>query len=86
MNHFAKAIETTATVNEQGQLSLERPLELEQDQRVRVIILVSEEGGELDPDNTPDEVVLEGLREGLQQALNGQTIPLAQIWDGIDAE
>lgn len=40
----------------------------------------------LDADNTPDEVILEGLREGLQQALNGQTIPLAQMWDGIDAE
>lgn len=39
-----------------------------------------------DPDDTPDEAVLEGLREGLQQALNGQTIPLAQMWDGIDAE
>lgn len=39
-----------------------------------------------DPDDTPDEVVLEGLREGLQQALNGQTLPLSQMWDGIDAE
>lgn len=24
-----------------------------------------------DPDDTPNEVILEGLREGLQQALNG---------------
>lgn len=40
----------------------------------------------LDPDDTPNEVILEGLREGLQQALNGQTIPLSQMWDGIDAE
>jgi predicted transcriptional regulator len=39
-----------------------------------------------DPDDTPDEVILEGLREGLQQALNGQTIPLSQMWNGIDAE
>jgi predicted transcriptional regulator len=39
-----------------------------------------------DPDDTPDEVVLEGLREGLQQALNGKTLPLSQMWDGIDAE
>jgi predicted transcriptional regulator len=39
-----------------------------------------------DPDDTPDEVILEGLREGLQQALNDQTIPLSQMWDGIDAE
>ena len=39
-----------------------------------------------DPDDTPNEVVLEGLREGLQQALNGQTIPLSQMWDDIDAK
>ena len=39
-----------------------------------------------DPDDTPNEVVLEGLREGLQQALNGQTIPLSQMWNGIDVE
>jgi predicted transcriptional regulator len=32
-----------------------------------------------DPDDTPDEVVLEGLREGLQQALKGQTLPLSQM-------
>ncbi|MBE9140923.1 hypothetical protein IQ254_27620 [Nodosilinea sp. LEGE 07088] len=38
------------------------------------------------PDDTPNEVILEGLREGLQQALNGQTIPLSHMWDGIDAE
>ncbi len=37
-----------------------------------------------DPDDTPDEVVLKGLREGLQQALNGQTLPLSQMWDSID--
>jgi len=39
-----------------------------------------------DPDDTPDEVILEWLREGLKQALNDQTIPLSQMWDGIDAE
>jgi predicted transcriptional regulator len=39
-----------------------------------------------DPDDTSNEVILEGLREGLQQALNEQTIPLSQMWDGIDAE
>ena len=27
-----------------------------------------------------------GIRQGLHQAFTGQTIPLAQIWDGIDAD
>jgi hypothetical protein len=79
-----KAIETTAIINDQGQLSLDSPLDISPNQRVRVIVLIAD-ADESDPDDTPDEVVLEGLREGLQQALAGQTIPLAEMWDGIDA-
>jgi|GEM_PF-610333 len=45
-----------------------------------------EDACEPDPDDTPTEVVIEGLRQGLQEALAGQTIPLAQMWEGIDAE
>jgi hypothetical protein len=37
-----------------------------------------------DPDNTPDEQVIEGIKEGFKEALNGETIPLSQIWEGID--
>lgn len=44
------------------------------------------EEGEEDPDETPTEIAIEGIRQGLQEALTGQTIPLAQMWDGIDAE
>ncbi len=80
-----KAIETTATINERGQLSLDSPLEVSFNQRVRVIVLIAEDEA-LDPDDTPKEVVLQDLREGLQEALSGQTIPLSQMWDGIDAE
>lgn len=80
-----KAIETTATINEQGQLLLDSPLEIDVDQRVRVIVLVGEEE-DLDPDDTPKEVVLNGLRQSFKEVLSGQTIPLAQMWDGIDAE
>ncbi|MEL6381932.1 MAG: hypothetical protein AAFQ89_05565 [Cyanobacteria bacterium J06626_18] len=55
-----------------------------QNRRVRVIVLISEED-DTDSDNTPDEIVLEGLRQGLHEALAGKTIPLSQMWDGIDA-
>ncbi|ESA32412.1 rhodopsin-like g-protein coupled receptor protein signaling pathway [Leptolyngbya sp. Heron Island J] len=80
-----KAIETTATIDEQGQLSLDRPLMVNPNQRVRVIVLIAE-ADEPDPDDTPDAMVLEGLKEGLEEALAGQTIPVANMWDGIDAE
>lgn len=29
---------------------------------------------------------LEGIHQGIREALSGQTIPLSQMWDGIDAE
>lgn len=80
-----KAIETTATINDQGQLSLDFPLEVSSNRRVRVIVLIAETD-DPNPEDTPDDVVLEGLREGLQEALAGQIIPVSQMWDGIDAE
>ena len=80
-----KAIETTATIDEHGQLSLDSPLEMNVNQRVRVIVLATEEE-DSDPDDTPKEVVLNGLRQSLKEISLGQTIPLSQMWDGIDAE
>lgn len=80
-----KAIETTATINESGELTLDRSLEVTKPQRVRVIVLMGEED-EADTDETPTETVIEGIRQGLQEALTGQTIPLSEMWEGIDAE
>jgi PHD/YefM family antitoxin component YafN of YafNO toxin-antitoxin module len=81
-----KAIETTATIDNRGQLSLDEPLQLVTNRRVRVIVLISEEEFDEDPDDTPTEVAIEGIRQGLHEAFSGQTIPIAQMWDGIDAE
>jgi hypothetical protein len=80
-----KAIETTATINENGELKLDKSLEVTKPQRVRIIVLLSEED-ETDPDETPTEIVLEGIRQGLHEALTGQTIPLSEVWEGFDAE
>ena len=81
-----KAIETTAIINNQGQLHLDSPIKLTHHQRVRVIILISENEEENNPDDTPKEVVLEGLREGLKEALTGETIPVSEMCDDIDVE
>ncbi|MGM3305293.1 hypothetical protein ACSQ6I_04770 [Anabaena sp. WFMT] len=35
---------------------------------------------------TPTEIVIEGIHQGIKEALSGQTIPLSQMWEGIDAE
>ena len=80
-----KAIETTATINESGQLTLDKSLGFIKPQRVRVIVLLSEED-EAEEDETPTEIVIDGIRQGLHEALTGQTIPLSQMWSGIDAD
>jgi hypothetical protein len=80
-----KAIETTATINEVGEFILDKSIGNYKPQQVRVIVLFSEDD-EIDPDETPTEVVIEGIRQGLYEALTGKTIPLSKMWEGIDAE
>ena len=48
--------------------------------------LIEKTGSQIDPDDTPDEIVIEGIREGLKEAISGKTIPLSQMWEGIDVE
>lgn len=80
-----KAIEATATIDEKGQLTLDQSLEIRQPQRVRVIVLFSEDS-EIDPDDTPTETAIANIRQGLQEAFTGQTIPIEQMWDDIDCD
>ncbi len=86
-----KAIETTATINDQGQLALDIPLALAHHRRVRVIVLIPEAGEpnheiDNDLDDDPMETVVEGIREGWQQALTGNVRPVSQLWGGLDVE
>ncbi|KAB8335606.1 hypothetical protein SD80_004720 [Scytonema tolypothrichoides VB-61278] len=79
-----KAQEVMGNVDEKGQLSLDEPLAVEKQSRVRVIVLFVEEG--IDEDDESKEVVLESLRKSLEEAKAGNTRSISQLWDGIDAE
>ncbi|NET60892.1 MAG: hypothetical protein F6K47_33600 [Symploca sp. SIO2E6] len=83
-----RAIEVTGTLDVTGQLSLDRPIENFAPSRVRVIVLFPDvtEEVETDPDDTPIEEVKASLRRALQQSKSGQTRPIAELWDRIDAE
>jgi hypothetical protein len=81
-----KAIETTATLTENDQLTLDFPLNLTHLSRVRIIVLIDEDEEEPDPNETPTDRIFESLHQGFKEAFTGQTVPLAQMWDGIDAE
>jgi len=80
-----KAFEIMATLNDQKQLLLDENLDIHTPSRVKVILLVSEEN-ESDPDDTPVEEIKASLKRALQEAKAGKRIPLAQMWEGIDAE
>lgn len=84
-----RAIEVTGSIDEQGQLSLDQPLETTNVSHVRVIVLLperTEEVEENDPDDTSIDEIKSSLRRALQEASSGQRIPLSQMWEGIDAE
>jgi hypothetical protein len=48
--------------------------------------LIKQQNDHPDPDDTPNEVVIAGIQQGFKEALSGQLIPLAQMWEGIDVE
>jgi hypothetical protein len=83
-----KAIEVTGTIDNKGNLSLDKPISEAAHGRVRVIVLCSEENLDEDladdPDDTPLEEVKASLRRALQESKSDQRIPIAQMWDGID--
>ncbi|MBE9164119.1 MULTISPECIES: hypothetical protein [Microcoleaceae] len=83
-----KAVEVTGTLDEKGQLFLDRAIEDFPPSRVRVIVLFPEvtEETEIDPDDTPIAEVKASLRRALQQAKAGQTRPISDLWERIDAE
>ena len=39
-----------------------------------------------EPYDTPDEEIIEDLHQAMKEAISGQTIPLSQMWEGIDID
>ena len=78
-----KAIKATGSINEQGQLSLDRPLINNKNSRVEVIVLIQEESENSETDHIKEEI-LEDFRQAWHEAMIGQTIPVSQIWDGLE--
>lgn len=84
-----KAIEVTGRIDSQGNLVLDEPIQgTTYPHQVRVIVLVPEQAEveEDDLDDTPVEEIKASLKRALQQAKMGQTRPISELWDRIDAE
>jgi len=78
-----KAIKVMATIDHQGLLCIDEPLELEQNSRVEVIVLIPEVI-EINEEEQRKEAILADFRQAWHEAMTGQIIPVAQIWEGID--
>jgi hypothetical protein len=76
-----KAVKVMATINEQGQLTLDHPLVTDKNRRVEVIILIPEK--EVLDDQSQAEVLAD-FRQAWHEAMTGQTIPVAQLWEGLE--
>ncbi|MEG4532886.1 type II toxin-antitoxin system RelN family antitoxin [Microcoleus sp. D2_18a_D3] len=81
-----KAFEVTGTIDEKGQLILDRPLTLDTPGPVRIIVILPEptDEDEDDPNDTPVAEVKASLKRAFQEAKTRQRIPLSQMWEGID--
>lgn len=81
-----KAYEFPAKITPDGKLELpDVQLEdLPRNSVVRVIVLVEEQTDEEDEDEL--DSVADSLRRALHEAKMGQTKPISQLWDGIDAD
>jgi hypothetical protein len=77
-----KAIKVMATTDASGQITLDIPLALDKNSRVEVIVLIQE--AEIDDDETPREEILEDFRQAWHEAMTGKTIPISQLWEGIE--
>lgn len=78
-----KAIKVMATINEQGQITLDRPLMTEKNSRVELIVLIPE-AGEINEDDKNKEEIIADFRQAWHEAMTGQTIPVAQLWEGLE--
>ncbi|NET74149.1 MAG: hypothetical protein F6K62_25440 [Sphaerospermopsis sp. SIO1G2] len=78
-----KTIKVMATINEQGQLTLDSPLITDKNSRVEVIVLIPDTT-EINEDEPTKEALLEDFRQAWHEAMTGKTIPVSQIWEGLD--
>lgn len=76
-----KALKVMATIDEQGQLTLDHPLISDRNSRVEVIVLISEE--EVLNDKSKIEVLAD-FKQAWHEAMTGQTIPVSQLWEGLE--
>lgn len=83
-----KAYEFPAKITPSGTLEVPEELldSLPSDQVVRVIVLVNEPVEGEEADDNALEFSAESFRQSWHEAMTGQTLPLSQLWSGIQVD
>jgi uncharacterized protein YrzB (UPF0473 family) len=76
-----KALKVMAMIDDEGQLTIDHPLVTDRNSRVEVIVLIPEE--EILDDQSQSEVLAD-FRQAWHEAMTGQTVPVAQMWEGLE--
>ncbi|MEG4321706.1 MULTISPECIES: hypothetical protein [unclassified Microcoleus] len=78
-----RAIKLMATIDERGHLCIDEPLKLKRNCQVEVIVLIAEVT-EINEDEQSNQAILADFRQAWHEAMTGKTIPVSQIWEGIE--
>lgn len=78
-----KALKVMGTINEQGQLTLDHPLTTDRNSRVEVIVLIPDFSEEEEKSRSKENL-LQDFRQAWHEAMTGQTIPVSQLWKGLE--
>lgn len=79
-----KALEVTGKIKE-GQLTLDYPLEIDNFNTVKVIILLPEIS-DIDADDTSIQEIKESLTRACEEVKSGKTRPISELWERIENE
>jgi hypothetical protein len=78
-----KALKIMATIDEQGQLTLDHPLMNDKNSRVEFIVLIPEPSENKENEQSK-AALLQDFQQAWHEAMTGQTIPVAQLWEGLE--
>ncbi|MGM3309022.1 type II toxin-antitoxin system RelN family antitoxin [Anabaena sp. WFMT] len=70
---------------QEGQLTLDYPLEIDNFNAVKVIILLPE-ADDYDLDDIPIEEVKESLTRAFEEVKSGKARPISELWKRIESE
>lgn len=79
-----KALKVMATINEEGQLTLDSPLTIDRNSRVEVIVLIPEPSEIEGEEERSKSELLQDFRQAWHEAMTGKTIPVAQLLEGLE--